>query len=337
MDQFKIRELLNKLLGKTESDIEKVFAKRLQAIFLQIGEMFRKYEKKGELSYTELNKYNRFQKEMEVISNMFNSDYKQLIKMINASMETQYVESFLMHAYLFQMSASTEMGFTLPSMTTIKLALANPVDKLTLPSVFTEHRNEIIRKINIEISQSLIAGEGYTAMAKRIENAVNFSKKKAMLVARTEAGRVRSISDEEVGEQAAKYATMDSIWASSLDLRVRTSHRELDGQKADKDGYFHYKGMKAKGPHLWGKANMDIGCRCVKLRLVNGMLPEYRRGRDYMNPDFQKKLATRIDALMADEGLTYAKALKKAQKAVKPPSTTMPYVTFEEWKKKYAS
>ncbi len=337
MNQLEIQELLDKLLAKTESDIEKVFARRLRAMHFQISEMYRKYEKNGELSYTELNKYNRFQKEMQLISNMFNDDYKQLIKAINASNETQFVENYLMHAYLFQMGLSTEMGFTIPTLATIKQAIANPVDKLTLPSIFTEHRNEIIRKINIEISQSLIAGEGYSAMAKRIENAVNFSKKKAMLVARTEAGRVRSLSDEAVAEQTAKHAKMGSIWASSLDLRVRSSHRELDGQKADKDGYFHYQGTKAKGPHLWGKADMDINCRCVKLWLVDGKLPEYRRGRDYMDAGYQKKLAGKIDALMADEGLTYAQALKKAQKAVKPPSTIMPYVTYEEWKKKFAS
>ncbi|KKB34636.1 Phage minor capsid protein [Bacillus thermotolerans] len=337
MNQLDIVEKLDKLLAKTESVIEEVFARRLKELHAQIGSMYRKYEKNGELSYTELNKYNRLQKEFEVISKMFNDDYKQLVREINQSLQAQYVENYLMHAYLFQVGLSTEMGFSMPKLDTVKQAITNPVDKLTLPSVMTEHRNEIIRKINIEISQSLIAGEGYTDMAKRIESAVNFSRKKAMLVARTESGRVRSLSDEAVEKQVSKHADMRGVWASSLDLRVRESHRKLDGQKTDKDGYFHYQGMKAKGPHLWGKADMDINCRCVKLWLVNGMLPEYRRGRDYMDPGYQKKLAERVDKLMADEGITYVQALKKAQKAIKPPSRSFKYVTYEEWKKGYAS
>ncbi|MFJ7662407.1 hypothetical protein ACIQXW_08400 [Lysinibacillus sp. NPDC097162] len=33
---------------------------------------------------------------------------------------------------------------------------------------------------------------------------------------------------------------------SSLDTRVRKSHRKLDGQTADKDGYYHYGKWKSK-------------------------------------------------------------------------------------------
>lgn len=60
------------------------------------------------------------------------------------------------------------------------------------------------------------------------------------LLARTEGGRVRSQADLAVEEQASKTAGLTKIWMSSLDTRVRKSHRKLDGQKADKDGYFHY-------------------------------------------------------------------------------------------------
>lgn len=333
MNQMEIWALLDSLLAKTESEIEKVFALRLKAILFQVSEMHRKYSIDGkEPSWTDLNKYNRFQKEMEVISKMFNDDYKQLVKLINQSLQTQYVEDYLRHAYLFQMFASTEMGFTIPSMAVITAAVANPVEFLTLHKVLEQHRNEIIRKINIEISQSLIAGEGYATMAKRIENAVSFNQKKARLVARTEAGRCRSIAEENAAEKASKHAKMDKVWQSALDLRVRAAHRELDGQKADKEGYFHYDGLKAKGPHLWFRANLDINCRCVVIRLVNGMFPEYRRGRDYTDASYQQKLADRIDKYMED-GQTYAQSLKRAQKEIHPPNKVIKYVEFEDWKK----
>lgn len=336
MNQLEIWEHLDKLLMQTETAIEEVFAKRLKEIQFQTSEMYRKYGKKGELSWTDMNKYNRFQKEMSVIADMFTGDYRLLVKMINESNEMQYTEDYLRHAYLFQMGASTEMGFRMPSIATIKKALANPIEKLTLNAVMQEHRNEIVRKINIEIAQSLIAGEGYSTMAERIRTAVGFSRKKARLVARTEAGRARSIADEDVAEQAAKHAEMQGLWMSSLDSRVRMEHRELDGQKTDKEGYFRYGSHKAKAPRLFGVAKLDINCRCVKLWIVNGMIPEYRRGRDYMDEGYQKKLAARIDSLMADQGLTYKQALKKAQKAIKPPSTTIPFVSYEDWKKQYA-
>ncbi|AYC28716.1 phage minor head protein [Paenisporosarcina cavernae] len=336
MNQLEIEELLNKSLAKAESDIEKVFNKRLKTILFQVSEMFRKFERNGELSFTELNKYNRYQKEMKLISDLLTEHYRDLVKIIQEQNEYQYVSKYLMTAYIIEQSVTPapNMGFSIPSSETIKSVLLNPIAELTLPKVLEAHRNEIVRKINIEIAQGLIAGEGYTDIAKRIERQVGFSSKKARLVARTEAGRSRSIAAEKVFDQATKHATMTKVWASMLDSRVRMSHRKLDADEADKDGYFHYKTWKSKGPRLWGIAEMDIQCRCVVIMKVNGQLPEYRRERDYMDSEYQRKLANRIDDLMANEALTYIQALKRAKKQIQPPSRVIPYISYEEWSKK---
>jgi len=341
MDQQEIEEQLDKLLVQSESDIETVFANRLKTILQQISVMFKKYGNGGDPSWTDINKYNRFQKEMKVIAKELSKDYQQLVKEISKTQQTQYIEKYLMTAYLLQQTAGEDinMGFTIPSTEVVKEVIANPIEFLGLPSILEQHRNDIIRRLNIEIAQSFQAGEGYAVMAQRIEKAMGFSRKKAILVVRTESGRVRSIADEKVAEQASKYAKMDKIWLSSLDLRVRSSHRVLDGKKADNDGYFHYKSLKTKAPRLWAGSNsasMNINCRCSVLHVINGMLPEYRRGRNYMDPDYQKKLADRIEKYMADESMTYKQALKKAQKELQPPSATFEYVTYNEWKEKLA-
>ncbi|WP_191556604.1 phage minor head protein [Metabacillus idriensis] len=335
MNQLDILEMLDKRLAAAETDLEKVFAKRLKTILFQVSEMYRKYEKNGELSFTELNKYNRFQKEMKLIGDMFTEDYKQVIKEIQDQSSNQFVSKYLMTAYIIEMGVKdgTDMGFDIPSVGVINEALLNPIAELTLPKVFEQHRNEIVRKIKIELAQGMIAGEGYATMAKRIEKAVGFSQKKARLVARTEVGRARSIAAEKVMEKASEYADMGAIWMSMLDHRVREAHQELDGKKTDKKGYFHYKAWKGKAPRLWGIASMDIQCRCVKLLLVNGLIPEYRRERDYMDDKYQQKLADKIDKYMADSGLTYKQALKKAQKEIQPPSRVIPFVSYDEWYK----
>lgn len=338
MNQMEIRKKIDELITKSESEIEELFARRLESILFTISEIYRKYSVHGkDPSYTDLNKYNRLQKELQLINKLMNDDYREILKTLEKAQQTIYIDNYLLNAYLFEMTSSVDMGFTIPSIDTIKQALLNPIEFLTLPKILETHRNETIRRINIEITQGFIAGDGYSDMALRIQNAVGFSRKKAMLVARTEGGRTRSVSNEAVAEQASKYAKMGKVWMSSLDLRVRVAHCILDGQNSDEEGYFHYKGKKAKGPHLWGSAEMDINCRCDVLYTVNGLLPEYRRGRDYMDLDYQKKLAARIDKLMADEDLTYLKAFNKAQKQIKPPSVTMEYVTYDEWSKKFAS
>ncbi|MFJ8513408.1 phage head morphogenesis protein [Lysinibacillus xylanilyticus] len=335
MNQQEINKILDEMEKKAEKDIEVVFNKRLKAILAQMLEMHRKFGKNGEASWTDVNKYNRFNQEMKLIAQQLNDDYKALIKLIRESEERLYIERYLMMAYLLQQSTGEEMGFKIPSVEVIQAALTNPVEFLTLPKVFEAHRNDIIRRLNIEIAQSLMAGESYTDMAIRIENAMGWTRKKAILVARTEGGRIRSQADLAVEEQASKTARLTKVWMSSLDTRVRKSHRKLDGQKADKDGYFHYGSWKSKAPRLWGVASMDIQCRCHTIFMVNGKLPEYRRGKDYMDDTYQKKLAARIDAYMEDVGLTYKQAFNKAYKEVKPPSVTVPFMSYDDWKKQF--
>jgi len=334
MNQLEIEQQLDKLSESTESDIEEVFNKRLQEILKQVAGMYAKYSNDNEISWTDINRYNRYQKEMNLIKKELNKDYREIIKKLQKSNENIYLEGYLLSSYLYEMSTSTDMGFSIPSVKTIKDVLLNPIAELTLPKIFENHRNEIVRKIKIELAQGIQAGEGYATIAKRIEKTVGFSQYKARTVARTEGARARSISAEKSEEQASEYVDITGVWLSSLDLRVRHSHRVLDGKETDKEGYFHYKNWKAKAPLLWGVASMDIQCRCVKLRKVNNKIPEYRRGRDYMDSTYQQKLADRIDEYLPD--MTYKKALKKAKDEIKPPSVTFPYITYEEWKKKYS-
>lgn len=336
MNQQEINRILDEMESRAEKDIELVFNKRLKSILAQMLEMHRKFGKDSQATWTDVNKYNRFNQEMKLIAQQLNADYKEIIKLIRESEERLYIERYLMMAYLLQQSTGEEMGFKIPSVEVIQAALTNPVEFLTLPKVFEAHRNDIIRRLNIEIAQSLQAGESYTDMAIRIENAMGWTRKKAILVARTEGGRVRSQADLAVEEQASKTARLTKVWMSSLDTRVRKSHRKLDGQKADKEGYFHYGSWKSKAPRLWGIASMDIQCRCHTIYMVNGKLPEYRRGRDYMDDTYQKQLAARIDAYMSDIGLTYKQAFNKAYKQVKPPSVTVPFMSYEEWRKQFS-
>ncbi|UED81944.1 phage head morphogenesis protein [Lysinibacillus sp. CD3-6] len=336
MNQQEINKILDELEKKAEKDIEVVFNKRLKALLDQMLQMHRKFGRNGEASWTDVNKYNRFNQEMKLMAEQLNADYKAVIKLIRESEQRLYVEKYLMMAYLLEQSTSEEMGFKIPSVEMIESAIVNPIEFLTLPKVFETHRNDIIRRLNIEIAQSLQAGESYTEMAFRLEQAMGWTKKKAILVARTEGGRVRSQADLAVEDQASKTARLTKVWMSSLDTRVRKSHRKLDGQKADKDGYYHYGAWKSKAPRLWGVASMDIQCRCHTIYMVNGKLPEYRRGKDYMDDTYQKKLAARIEAYMEDMGLTYKQAFSKAYKEVKPPSVTIPYVSYKEWKKKFS-
>ncbi|WP_231516887.1 phage minor head protein [Sporolactobacillus terrae] len=265
-----------------------------------------------------------------MIAAQMTTQYQQLVTSLQSLLENTYLQNFMQSSYLYELAAQTPLGVTIPPLAVIQAAIKNPIPKLTLPSLMEHHRNEIVRKIDLEISQSLMAGEDYAKMAKRIEKAVGFSRAKAHNVARTEAGRVRSVARNDSAEIASKHANLVGVWNATLDMRTRPDHRKLDGQEADKDGYFHIHGLKAKGPHLFGVAKEDCQCRCVKIFKVNGKLPDTRRARDYQDAAYQQKLADRIDKYMAD-GMTEKQAEKRAKKEISAPSVTIPYQPYNEW------
>lgn len=331
-NQLDIIDRIDAMIAKTESIVDELLAARLKEILATINEMYGDFVESDETSYTDLNKYNRLSKELERISNQLNDDYKKIVKEITESNQHIYVEQFLMSAYLFEVYQGTEDGFSLPSEDVIAAALVNPLEYLQLPKVLEMNRDQTIRNINLEISQSLLRGEGYWKMAERLKQTMKISRSKARTIARTEGGRAMSLADEAVTEEMRKYAEIECVWLSTLDTRTRHAHRDLDGQKADKDGYFHYKGMKAKGPHMWHVAHMDINCRCVKIKLVNGQLPAVRSGRDYKDAIYQKRLKAQILAYMK-QGMTYAMAYMEADKRVTPPNKVMPFMTYEEWRR----
>lgn len=331
MNQNDIDKRLDEAIEQAERDIDVVFAKRLQDISNQVAGWYRKYSDKGELSRTELYKYNRIKKEMAFIAEQIHEDYKGLYKDIQTLLQEQYLDNLLMSGQLYEYAAQTDMFYQIPAVSTINQAILNPIAELTLSSLLNTHRNEIIRKINIEIGQSLQAGESYSELAERLEKVLGFSSVKAKRVARTEAGRVQTISRMDSAKHAEKYTNMTKTWNATLDNEVRSSHRILDDQEADEEGFFHFRGNKAQGPHLFGVASLDINCRCSVLYLVNGKRPELRRSRNYEDADYQQKLANRIDKYMG-EGLTEKQAEKKAKNEVKPPSLVIPFQSYNEWK-----
>ncbi|MDA1478369.1 phage minor head protein [Bacillus changyiensis] len=279
-NQNDLDQYLDQMIEEAERKIDQLFANRLKKIKSQIALMYEKYSKDGELSYTEINKYNRFRKEMEVMASEIHQDYRELLKLINNLMEKQFVENYLRSAYLYEFEAQVKMGFTIPTAVVIMAALENPIEKLKLPNILESARNKIVNDISIEIAQGLLAGEGYAKMAKRIENRVHFSRAKARRVARTEAHRVQVEGRLRSAEKASKKADLKKMWVSTLDTKTRIGHKKLDGKVVERDGVFKsiYGGV-GKAPGHMHNAKDDINCRCSIIFLVNGKVPEVRRAR----------------------------------------------------------
>lgn len=332
MNELDIHKAVDKLLEQAESELEIIFSRALRDILRELESLYRKHgEFDHEPTYTSLNRYNRVHSMLQRISEEMTKEYQAVVLAIQQMSANTYMETYLKQAYLFEVFTSIDMGFMIPPTEVLLAAIVNPIEQLTLPVVLEVHRNEIVRKLNLTIEQGLRHGLGYFEIAANIERDLNFSKNKARTVARTEAGRVQSVANEMALEEAAQYAMFEKIWLSALDHKVRNAHRVLDGQSADKDGYFHSKGYKAKHPHGFGVAELDINCRCKTITKINGMLPSVRRARNYADKTYQKRLSDEINRLMNEEELTFAQAFYRADKRIQPPNVEVPFMTFNKW------
>lgn len=278
-NQAQIDEYLEKLLNQRERAIDQIYMDRLKAIREQIAEMYERYAKGETLTYADMVKYNRMRRLEERIKAELRQTYEEIGIVISNSMEEQYLENYFRTAYLLEYETQKKMGFRRFNPEVLEQALNNPIAGLTLKEILEKNRQAITWRIRQEITQGLIAGESYQKMAQRIRSALGGDRSKALTVAWTEAGRAQILGRLEAIEQAEEYIEVERVWDAALDRRTRPAHRVLDGQKADEEGYFHYRGMRAKGPHLWGVARMDIRCRCTVRVQIEGEQPSVRRAR----------------------------------------------------------
>lgn len=83
---------------------------------------------------------------------------------------------------------------------------------------------------------------------------------KAVRIARTTA----TVANGKAQHETFRKFDFAKTWLSERDDDVRKDHREMDGQQADKDGFFTAPdGAKAQYPGGFGTTKQDINCRCV--------------------------------------------------------------------------
>ena len=169
----------------------------------------------------------------------------------------------------------------------LKTAIENNIEKLTLSSVMEKHRAEIIADIQQTLTVSLMNGDRYETMAKRIQERLGVSYSKASNIARTESHRnIESGMMDGAKETAKTLEGSDLIyaatWRTMRDERVRpqvrrktkkgwvttlsgngANHMKMDGVTIKVGEQFQLEpGVYAECPGKSGTARNDCNCRC---------------------------------------------------------------------------
>ncbi|WP_449126358.1 phage head morphogenesis protein [Staphylococcus chromogenes] len=273
-NQKQIDDYIEQLIAKSEKTLEVLFAKRLKVISQELADMFEKYQSDDpHVTWTEFNKYNRLNKELARIGQMLTEDYNQVAKAIKETQHNAYIEKYMMSLYLYEMASQSSMEFDLPTASVINKAIEQPIEFIRLVPTLQKHRNEVLKRIRIHITQGIMSGEGYSKIAKALRDDIGMTKAQSQRVARTEAGRAMS----QAGLDSAMVAKNNGMkmmkrWSATKDARTRDTHRHLDGKSVEIDENFKSSGCVGQAPHLFvgvASAKENINCRCKLLYYID--------------------------------------------------------------------
>ncbi|EJD87599.1 phage head morphogenesis protein, SPP1 gp7 family [Staphylococcus epidermidis NIHLM067] len=273
-NQNDIDNYIDKLVNQAEKEIETLFAKRLKEIKQIIANMYEKYDRdEPQVTWTEFNKYNRLNKELNRIGQMLSQDYREVAKAIKQSQQNVYMEKYMMSLFLYEVASQTSMNFDIPTSQTIQTAIEQPIEFIKLVPTLQKHRDDTLKRIRIHITQGIMSGEGYSKIAKALRNDLGMSKAQSVRVARTETGRALS----QAGLDSAMVAKdngldMKKRWYATKDTRTRDTHRHLDGTSVDIEDNFHSSGCVGPAPKLFvgvASAKENINCRCKLLYYID--------------------------------------------------------------------
>lgn len=273
-NQNDIDNYIDKLVNQAEKEIEILFAKRLKEIKQIIANMYEKYDKdEPQVTWTEFNKYNRLNKELNRIGQMLSQDYREVAKAIKQSQQNVYIEKYMMSLFLYEVASQTSMNFDIPTAQTIQTAIEQPIEFIKLAPTLQKHRDDTLKRIRTHLTQGIMSGEGYSKIAKALRDDLGMSKAQSVRVARTETGRALS----QAGLDSATVAKdngldMKKRWYATKDTRTRDTHRHLDGQTVGIDENFHSSGCVGPAPKLFvgvASAKENINCRCKLLYYID--------------------------------------------------------------------
>ena len=284
-----VRRIAESREAGAERKIRKMYKELAEDLNSWLGNVYAKYAEDDRLDYSILRSKGQYARFLEEVQSKIDGIYPELKSEVENLIDTTYRVCW--HGMYNGVTKSKRVEdlkktFSASKSITpeqIKAAVQNPISKLRLNPVLNRNRQQIISNIRREIGVGLSNGDRMSTMARRIQRYVDNDRSKALLIARTEAHRVREVGFNDSAERIDKIMQdnkseyrMVKTWRNVGDLAVRktdkANHVDMEGQTvlADEEFTMVRSGAKAKCPGTSGVAAEDCNCRC-------------RASRDIMN------------------------------------------------------
>lgn len=129
------------------------------------------------------------------------------------------------------------------------------------------------KKITAQVSRCIATGMSYQQMAQQLAGQTNIGFNNAVRIARTEGHRIQCQSGMDACYKAKeKGADVVKQWDSTLDVKTRSSHVDVDGEIKELNEKFSNGLMFPGDPS--GRPEEVINCRCALLQRARWALGE---------------------------------------------------------------
>lgn len=279
----KYQKEIESLLSKSESGINK----KLQTLYKDLAEEITRDIIKLAEEIEQDDKFSKkLQKErLEAIRSQMYAKVDQL-----KGEEKKNIYDFLTHDghvafnelfYDFEMTEKIPLTFAMMTDRQIATIINTPVAQRKLSTRLKGNSTKMKQNMNRVLTRGFAKGWSTQKMAVQIAEIGGADYRRGMTIARTESGRVTSVTRQKSQEHAKELGiNTKKRWVSTLDGDTRTNHRKLDGQEVGIDEYFEIDGHKALQPHMFGVAREDCNCRCRTINVVVGYEPKLRRDNE---------------------------------------------------------
>lgn len=276
----KYQKEIESLLNKSESNINQ----ELQALYKELAnEMTKEIIELNDQIEKDDNFSKKLQKELlEFIRSQMYAKANQLEEnqrkimydFLKRNASTSYNELF----YEFEMSEEIPLSFALLTDKQIATIINTPVAGRKLSTRLKGNSSKMKKNLNRVLTRGFSKGWSTQKMAAQIAEIGGANYRRAMNIARTESGRVTSVTRQQSQQHAKDLGVKaEKKWVSTLDGDTRNNHRKLDGQIRAIDEYFEVGGLKTLQPHMFGIASEDCNCRCRTINVIKGYEPRLRR------------------------------------------------------------
>lgn len=277
--QLEIEKILSKSESSASKELKSLYADLISEVTVDIVQLQKEIEADDKFSKKlQKERLEAIRSQMAAKIEQLNKDQKQSVwSFLRFQGDTAFNSLF----YEFEMSEKIPLTFAMLTDKQLNVIINTPVASRKLSTRLQGNSVKMKKNLNRVLSLGFAKGLSTQKMARQIAEIGGATYKRSMNIARTEAGRVTGITTQQSHEKAAEAGVdLEKQWVSTLDGSTRHNHQKLDGQVREIDDYFEVDGKKALQPHMFGRPEEDINCRCRSISKIKGYDHKLRRDNE---------------------------------------------------------